>query len=357
MSARPEIRWRHGALVAVPQCPACGSEGRGGRAWQARDFLGGNDEDVWNIRRCNACASLVLDPRPDEASLPMAYSGYYTHAPMAAPRPERGFARVAWALFNGYLRARFDWRREPSWSAGRWLCAMIPPLARKLDYFGRHLYARRFPGRGLLLDVGCGNGEFLAQARSMGWSVLGVEPDAAAAGAARAQGLEVIEGTVHSLAARFDGSVDAATLSHCIEHVPDPRAVLAAVLRLLKPGGWIWIATPNPGGPGLRVFGSAWRGLEPSRHLCVPSQAQLRRMLEAAGFEQVQLLRRGEHGKTITRESAIVAGIESRQGRPLRRVLAWLGMPVRIFASLAGSLLPRWGEETVIVARRPGTGA
>jgi 2-polyprenyl-3-methyl-5-hydroxy-6-metoxy-1,4-benzoquinol methylase len=195
------------------------------------------------------------------------------------------------------------------------------------------------------------------QARSMGWTVLGVEPDAEAVTTARAQGLQVIEGTVHSVPARFDGSVDAATLSHCIEHVPDPRAVLAAVARLLKPGGWIWIATPNPGGPGLRVFGGAWRGLERSRHLCIPSQTQLRRLLCECCFEQVQLLRRGEHGKTITRESAIVAGIESRQGRPARRVIASMGMPVRVLASLAGSLRPQWGEETVIIARRSGSGS
>jgi hypothetical protein len=129
-------------------------------------------------------------------------------------------------------------------------------------------------------------------------------------------------------------------------------AVLEAVHALLKPGGWIWIATPNPGGPGLRVFGSAWRGLEPSRHLCLPSQAQLLRMLAAAGFEQVRRLPRGDHGKTITRESAIVAKIEAAQGRPARRLLAWLWLPVRLFAGSFGTLVPAWAEETVVVARR-----
>jgi SAM-dependent methyltransferase len=344
-------QWRHGALEAVPECPACGGRARAPRPWRTRDHLGGNDTDVWQLWRCRECASVLLDPRPDAASLPMAYGGYYTHAAAAEERAPRGLARSAWGLMNGYLRARFDWRREPVLAAGRWLCALLPPLSLKLDYLGRHLFARRFPQRGLLVDVGCGNGEFLAQAREMGWRTLGVEPDAQAVAACRARGLEVVEGDVHALLPAHAGRAEVVTLSHCIEHVPDPRQVLASVHGLLRPGGTVWIATPNPGGAGLRIFGSAWRGLEPSRHLCVPSQRALRGMLAEAGFEGIELPRRGEHGKTITRESAQVAGIEARAGRWWRRPLAWCGMPLRLFAGIAGSLSPRWAEETVILAR------
>lgn len=352
-SAALAANWSLGTLLAVPACPACGSSARHPRPFRVRDYLGSGGEDVWNLWRCAGCASLLLDPRPDDASLPLAYGGYYTHAQAPAESAPRGLARLVWALFNGYLGARFDWRREPCAPAGRWLCAAVPPLALKLDYFGRHLFARCFPGRGLLVDIGCGNGEFLAQARDMGWRTYGVEPDAQAAAACRVRGLEVLQGTVTELPVERQGTADAVTLSHCIEHVPDPRAVLAAAWRLLRPGGGIWIATPNPGGLGVRVFGSAWRGLEPSRHLCVPSQRQLLRMLADSGFEDIRPLRRGAHGKTITRESALVAGIEAGQGRPWRRPLAWLGVPVRLLASLAGSLSPRWGEETVVIARRP----
>lgn len=345
-------RWRLGGLQPVPECPACGARERWPRPWRARDYMGLGGEDEWLLWRCAACDSLVLDPRPDEASLPLAYGSYYTHEPAAATAP-RG---LAWALFNGYLRAHFGWLRQPRLAAGRWLCAAVPPLALKLDFYGRHLFARDFPERGLLLDLGCGNGEFLEQAREMGWRTLGVDFDPEAAAACRARGLEVLAGTVHDLLPERAGTIDVATLSHCIEHVPDPRAVLVAVRALLRPGGAIWIATPNPGGLGLRVFGSAWRGLEASRHLCVPSQRALRRMLADAGFESIRVLRRGEHGKTITRESAQAAVIRAREGRRWRCPLGWFGSPLRLLASIAATLSPRWGEETVVVARRPASG-
>lgn len=348
----PGDTWSFGKLVSVAQCPACGNKQRAGDAYRIRDYLGTGTVDEWNVWRCLSCASLFLDPRPDDASLAMAYQSYYTHQ-SATPIAGGGMlSRLAWGIFNGYLKARFAWHREPSHAIGRFICATIPPLALKLDYFGRHLFAKTFPTRGLLVDVGCGNGEFLLQAVDMGWRVHGVEPDAQAVNACRAQGLEVSLGTIDSVPSEMLGKADAVTLSHCIEHVVDPGALLRGVHGLLKPGAWVWIATPNPEGVGIRIFGNAWRGLEPSRHLCVPSQGQLRKLLADNGFEEIHLRRRGAHGKTITRESAQVAGLEASKNAGSWSVRSWLALPVRLAASIAGTLSARWGEETVIVARR-----
>lgn len=348
MSAGAAARWSGGALETVAACPACGQDIRDGAPLESRDYLGTGAADVWRMWRCGGCASLYLDPRSDAASLPAAYACYYTHARPDSGPPAGG---AGWALFNDYLAWRFDWRRQPRLPGARWLCRLLPPLALKLDYYGRHLFAREFPGRGRLLDVGCGNGEFLGQARAMGWRATGVDFDPAAIAACRAQGFEVREGGLEVLDDEPSGSFDVVTLSHCIEHLPDPAGALGRAARLLRPGGTIWIATPNPQGPGLRLFGRAWRGLEPSRHLCVPSAAQLARLLAAAGFEAIEPLRRGAHGKTIVRESALVARMQAREdgGSAWR---AWLAAPLRACSSAFASLSPAAGEETVLRARR-----
>jgi 2-polyprenyl-3-methyl-5-hydroxy-6-metoxy-1,4-benzoquinol methylase len=62
---------------------------------------------------------------------------------------------------------------------------------------------------------------------------------------------------------------DAITLSHVIEGVHDQVATLKSCWRLLKPGGYLWIETPNIYSYGHSRYGGNWRGLEPQRHLAL----------------------------------------------------------------------------------------
>jgi SAM-dependent methyltransferase len=302
--------------------------------------------------RCAACASLFLDPRPDDASISATYRAYYTHSLPEGEQAHGPAGGMLWAVFRGYLRSQFDWQETPAFGPGRWLCALVPPLKLKLDYLARHLFRSEFPAKGVLVDVGCGNGEFLAIAAKMGWRALGVEPDAAAATACRAQGFEVFEGVAEAAPSAWTGAVDVLTSSNCIEHIADPRQFLATAHALLKPGGRLWIATPNPQGLGARLFGRCWRGLEPSRHMCVPSQGQLLKMLAEQGFVGIRLVRRGAHGKTIARESAQVARMESADGFAVPLLSQWLAWPVRVLASGLGTIFTGLAEETVVVAHR-----
>jgi 2-polyprenyl-3-methyl-5-hydroxy-6-metoxy-1,4-benzoquinol methylase len=65
-------------------------------------------------------------------------------------------------------------------------------------------------------------------------------------------------------AARLDGGdFDAITMSHVIEHVPDPLASLDKCRRLLRLGGYLVLSTPNVRSLGHQRFGQSWRGLEP----------------------------------------------------------------------------------------------
>lgn len=77
---------------------------------------------------------------------------------------------------------------------------------------------------------------------------------------------------------------DVITLSHVIEHVGDPNDALLRLQGALKPGGRLWLETPNLGSLGYRLFGRNWRGLEPPRHLVLFNPRSLRESLARAGF-------------------------------------------------------------------------
>ena len=72
------------------------------------------------------------------------------------------------------------------------------------------------------------------------------------------RGVDIFPGTLEE--ARFaDGTFGAVHFSHLIEHVPDPRGFLGEVKRILAPGGYALITTPNIDGFQARLFGKAWR--------------------------------------------------------------------------------------------------
>ncbi|HEV2089209.1 MAG TPA: class I SAM-dependent methyltransferase, partial [Cryptosporangiaceae bacterium] len=98
-------------------------------------------------------------------------------------------------------------------------------------------------GKGRILDVGGGVGHFAGMALAAGWDAysLDVSELAVAAAAQRIGAARSLSTISEDLA----GTFDAVTLWCVIAHVPDPRAVLADAVRALRPGGQLFLTTPN----------------------------------------------------------------------------------------------------------------
>src|SRR5881628_2636915 len=146
-----------------------------------------------------------------------------------------------------------------------------------------HAIERRYGRKGRLLDVGCALGDFLMEAKDAGWDVEGVEISHYAAQRARERGLRVTAGRIEDLdlpAASFD----VITLYDSIEHMTDPVATLAAVHRLLVPGGLVHVVTPNVGGLQARALGRFWYHFKPGEHLFYFTPETLRATLERSGL-------------------------------------------------------------------------
>jgi SAM-dependent methyltransferase len=145
---------------------------------------------------------------------------------------------------------------------------------------------KRFFTKGRFLEIGCSTGEMLAAASSP-LSAVGVEPDERTSRAARAQGLEVFSGTLRD--ARFpDGHFDAAAMYHVIEHVPSPREELRELRRVIKPGGWLVLETPNIATLWYRMLGARWRQFIPD-HIFFFNPRTITRLCEDGGFEVREL--------------------------------------------------------------------
>ncbi len=280
--------WPPEDLEAVSNCPVCSGNDRSllhDGLWDSTALAA---PGRWSLWRCTHCGCAYMDPRPTRESIGRAYETYYTHEegppPVAStPSPLR-LLRIK--LGNGYRNRRYGTNTQPAASSGAMLGLVFPPLRRASDYEFRYLPRARNPDP-KVLDVGCGGGHWLSRAAETGWKTCGADPDPRAVEVARANGLDVREGGIEAWSdAR--GEFDVVTMNHVIEHVHDPRQLLSSARDLLRPGGQLFVETPNIDALSHSAFGRAWRGLEPPRHLILFNRKSLIRLLREVGFESVR---------------------------------------------------------------------
>ena len=137
-----------------------------------------------------------------------------------------------------------------------------------------------------VLEIGCGPGHFLDAVRELGMRVEGVDRARTAAGP-RARGHTIHDCWLQDLApveARFD----AVAMWEVIEHVPDPKAMLLAARKWLRPGGFLALSTPSSSGLPARALGSRFPMVCPPDHLALFSRRGLEALLGAAHFDPVR---------------------------------------------------------------------
>lgn len=222
--------------------------------------------DGFTFHRCATCGLVLVSPRlREEARMSNVYTEDY-HTPKAHSLPRRALK-----------------------SAKACLLSPLKPRDRQVR---RVRFVERFVPHGpiRLLDVGCWTGEFLRRARQLhpDWQLKGLEPSPAAAEAARAEDrLEVVTGSLEEQALP-PGSCEAVTMWHVLEHLPDPPAAVREVARLLVPGGYLLLRTPNYDSLYRRLYGRRWRGFLPREHLYIFTFHTLSRLLETAALNVVR---------------------------------------------------------------------
>jgi 2-polyprenyl-3-methyl-5-hydroxy-6-metoxy-1,4-benzoquinol methylase len=291
----------------------------------------------WTLKQCPnpACALAWLDPFPCSKDLHLAYRSYYTHA------QNGGWKRQLRNLLYSLYQFTSD---VPATFVG------LATERRQLRAMFLHDCS---PGK--LLDVGCGDGGFLAKMRTRGWQVAGLDFDAKAiANAEQLHGLKLQTGDL--ISARFAaGTFDAITMNHVIEHVPEPISEFAECHRILRPGGRLVVLTPNILSTGHQVFGRHWRGLEPPRHLHIFSPNALRKCAEEAGLRVIEARSSAGNADVIGGASMSIAQspnhhLSASPPPSIRRTLAAVIFQYREHSRVKSGAAV--GEESVLVCQR-----
>jgi 2-polyprenyl-3-methyl-5-hydroxy-6-metoxy-1,4-benzoquinol methylase len=190
---------------------------------------------------------------------------------------------------------------------------------------------KRVEKPGKLLDVGCGTGIFINGMYQNGWQVFGSDLNPKIVELAQKHlGFDIRTGELAEIGYP-DNFFDVVTMWDVLEHVHDPRRTLVEIARILKPGGWVLMNTPNPVGLDARIFGTTWIGWDVPRHLHVMSPTVMSRYLEETGFGPAEFLSfTGRHG-AMTLNLQFMLEEHLRNPR-LRRALMAIAssLPVRV---------------------------
>jgi SAM-dependent methyltransferase len=226
-------------------CPVCGKA-------EARELLHGPDrfhgrKEQYTLVRCPTCSLVWLSHPPGPAEMHLHYTDAY-----------HGLISAA----GDNSPARWGFRKEA---------------------------LTQYKRSGALLDLGCSSGSFLEFMGGESWKLFGVEMSAEEAKAAEERSkARVYVGNI--LDAPFESeSFDAITCFDVLEHLYEPRRVMARVGEWLKPGGIFYVLVPNIDSAEARAFGSYWHGLELPRHLFHYSPAALKFLAQSADLSVVSL--------------------------------------------------------------------
>lgn len=244
---------RAGAAAApsIDTCPLCTS-GQS-RTVQRIAVARGPAAGDYELRQCEACELIRLDPRLDDSRLSQLYD-------------EEFYFSTGWALRG---------------IAERVMHQIQCTRQRRVE---RHVRS------GALLDIGSGDGRFVNHMAAAGWAATGLDfsPSAQVLAEQRNAGGRFLCGSL------FDhdfepASVDAVTLWQVLEHIAEQREFLERTHDLLRPGGVFIAAVPNIDGLSARLAGERWWGLDVPRHLVHFSPDSLRKALENTGFEVLKI--------------------------------------------------------------------
>ena len=152
--------------------------------------------------------------------------------------------------------------------------------------------AERFRQTERWLDLGYGAGGLLLIAEGCGWACYGTEVSPRALEYGRKRGW-VVAGDAGADPRFGKGTFDVVTMIELIEHVTAPLPLLEDAAAWIRPGGLLYLTTPNARSLNRWLLGPAWNVFSPPEHLTIWTVRSLGRVLGAAGFHRVRIRAEG----------------------------------------------------------------
>jgi SAM-dependent methyltransferase len=226
-----------------PNCPLCSGDIYQ-TAYEGAKF------EPFGIKKCAHCGFFFLSPRLEESAM-LAHYGQEDYFSSNA------VGYVNYAEQEAALRVTF--RRLLKDLAHRGSCG------------------------GSLLEIGCGHGYLLDEARPFFRRRVGTDFSKGAVSIARTKADEVHQGGVEAIVSTE--VFDCIIATHVIEHVYHPHAFIQSLLQRLRPGGSLLIAAPDMGSYWRRLMGAHWPSFKLPEHILYFDRRTLTRLLVEAGLQ------------------------------------------------------------------------
>lgn len=240
--------------------------------------------DIFQLVRCDQCGHEMTFPRITESELGELYSTYYP----------RKYVNLTELQQEAILVAKPFARLKRWWNG--------------TDNQGHYRVSR---GQ-IMLDVGCGNGLSLLEAKHLGAKTYGIEADPNVFRIANELGLNIHIGSLHDNPFP-DISFDLIVLNQVIEHIPEPGEALEVLKQRLKPSGRLVLAFPNRCSFWQKLFGPKWINWHIPYHLHHFNKKGFRALAQRHGY---RLIRQ----KTITPNIWTVLQLQALQLSPVAGV-------------------------------------
>ncbi len=154
-------------------------------------------------------------------------------------------------------------------------------LKNKLNLINSHQ-----SGKGRILDIGAGTGDFLSVAKTDGWETVGVEPSEKAKSIAKSKGVSFVDNTDEL----ENNSFDVISMWHVLEHVPNLDNQIKELKRLLKPNGTLIVAVPNFKSFDAKHYGKFWAAYDVPIHFWHFSKTAIKLLFEKEEMKLVEVL-------------------------------------------------------------------
>lgn len=234
-------------------CPVCGNN-KWSEVYKIKE---------WTIGECTVCGFARIDPLPTLASRPEFYSqetviNRNTKKLTSTQKLSRAMKRFFKKLMS----------RDKSGIFLHKLFLYLSPDAK-------------------ILDIGCGDGSFIKQAKER-FDCAGLEISEYLASLARKSGLNIIVGNF--LLTEFaNEKYDGITLISLLEHLDDPEVAMKKCFSLLNKGGVLLIKTVNYGCLNRIIKRGNWSGFRPPDHIVYFTPSSLKRLLKRIGFTKIKI--------------------------------------------------------------------
>jgi SAM-dependent methyltransferase len=259
-----------GENTSAAKCKLCLNT-RANRTHVVREMMFGT-KDEFHYLECSACGCLqLLDP---PTSMDKYYPGAY-YSLRAAVEPRSSLFSPRSVLKT--LRNRAYLMDSP---------VVTSALYRVIPNHQFRAFAAAKPSRdSRILDVGCGEGDFLKDITALGFKhALGIDPFLRQS-IRYPNGLEIRKCDLDDLAGT---TWDLIMFHHSFEHIPDPQATLQAVATLLSERGCCLIRTPVPAW-AWRNYGVDWVELDAPRHFFLHTKRSLSLLAERVGLRVTRI--------------------------------------------------------------------